>query len=57
MQKKPKPLEIVHFGFDTDGLSGLMVFWSFFKVYLFQLTTYMFIIIWDLSLFKNCISS
>lgn len=34
MQKKPKPLEIVHFGFDTDGLSGLMVFWGFFLKYI-----------------------
>lgn len=30
MQKKHKPLEIVYFGFDTDGLSGLVVFWGFF---------------------------
>lgn len=34
MQKKPKPLEIVHFGFDKDGLSGLMVFWGFFLKYI-----------------------
>lgn len=30
IQKKPKSLEIVQFGFDTDGLSGLVVFWFFF---------------------------
>lgn len=30
MQNKPKPLEIVHFGFGTDGLSGLVVFGFFF---------------------------
>lgn len=30
MQKKPNPLEIVHFNFDTAGLSGLVVFQGFF---------------------------
>lgn len=30
MQEKPKPLEIVPFGFDTDELSDLVVFWRFF---------------------------
>lgn len=30
MLKKPKPLEIEHFGFDTDELSDLVVFQGFF---------------------------
>lgn len=48
MQNKPKLLEIVHFGFDTNELSGFVVFWGFFLSIFVQLATYVFIIIWDL---------
>lgn len=55
----PKPLEIVYFGYHTDEVSILVVVLFFFKVYLFQLATYVFIIIWDLEqcIFKKCVSS